>query len=511
MDQHRVRRTVVASFLLMAGSGILLSVSNPAGAATQVLFAAPSATGAGDCSAPSNACTIDSAVTITNAAPVTDSVRITLAGGTYPVNSTLAITFAGPSVALRADGATPTFDGADTVQLFSIAAPSTVTMDGLALTNGKSAGQGGAIANAGRLTVDNSTMSGNEAGNGGAISNAVGGVLVVEDSRLSGNTTTSVGGGVIINFGEATVKRSAIVNNTAPINGGGVNVQPGGVTVVTNSTLAGNTSSSLGGALSSLGTLTIQSSTIFGNSGSSGSALAVADPTKVTLASTIIAEQTSGTACNPANGAFVDAGYNLDTDGTCISAAAPATGSHNGTTPYGDSTYGAILNAYLANALADNGGPTPTLELLMTADPATALANPAFNVVPAGFSLPVAVDGNSAACAVPDQRGVVGEPGADCSIGAFQLSTCAGLAGTVYVGAGERPTTGSDVIIGTIAKDVIRAGRGKDIVCAGSGNDKVFGGAGNDRIFGGPGKDRLVGGAGKDRLRGGPGRDRLSR
>jgi len=172
--------------------------------------------------------------------------------------------------------------------------------------------------------------------------------------------------------------------------------------------------------MSNLGTLTVQASTIADNTGSNGAAIATGNA-NVTFAASIIAAQSSGGACSPANGAIVDAGYNLDSDGTCISNTSPATGSHNGQTAYGSSTYAEVLEAYLADALADNGGPTKTVALLNSPDPSTTLANPAFDVVPPSFDLPVAIGGESSACSLPDQRGVVPVAGANCAIGAYLL------------------------------------------------------------------------------------------
>ena len=80
-----------------------------------------------------------------------------------------------------------------------------------------------------------------------------------------------------------------------------------------------------------------------------------------------------------------------------------------------------MLDAYLADGLANNGGPTKTIALLNSPNPSTTLANPAFDVVPASFNLPVAVDGVSAACSLSDQRGVVPAAGANCAIGAYLL------------------------------------------------------------------------------------------
>jgi len=343
----------------LAGFGLLAGLATSAQAATDSLYAAPSAAGTGDCSSPTNACAIADAVTSANAMPVADTVRIALASGTYPLSSptptALSITFAGPNLTIAAGSGTPVLDGTNTVRLLSVDAASNVTIDGLEIVSGATTGQGGGIQNSGTLTVKNSTFSSNSAGNGGAIGNAAGATLVVQSSTFSDNTTTGVGGGAIISSGTTTVERSAIIDNTAPINGGGINVQPGGTVTVTSSTIAGNTSGGLGGALSNLGTLTVQASTIKDNTGSDGAAMATGN-SNVTFAADIVATQSSGGACSPANAAIVDGGYNLDVDGTCISPTSPATGSHNGTTADGSSTYGAVLEAYLADGLANLGG-----------------------------------------------------------------------------------------------------------------------------------------------------------
>jgi Bacterial Ig-like domain (group 3) len=409
------------------GLCLLAALASPARAATDSLFAAPS--GTGNCSSRATACSIATAVTNANAKPVADSVRIELAGGTYslsgPQPTALPITFAGSSLTLEAaSGATPMLSGTSVVRVLSVGSTSKVTIDGLRFELGSTAGLGGAILDDGALTVRHSRFSTNSASNGGAIANAAGGSLAVQDSTFSDNTTTGVGGGAIIAVGTTTVERSAMVDNTAPINGGAINVQPAGSATVTGSTVAGNTSGSLGGGISNLGTLTLQASTITDNDGADGSAIASGN-TNVTLAADIITAGSSP-ACSPAvdppnPSSFTDAGYNLDDDGTCISPVSPATGSHNGTTALGSSTYGDVLDAYLANAHADNGGATETVALQNTPTPATTLANPAFDVVPASFALPAAVHGVSAACSLADQRGVTPVAGAGCDIGAYLL------------------------------------------------------------------------------------------
>jgi Ca2+-binding RTX toxin-like protein len=86
---------------------------------------------------------------------------------------------------------------------------------------------------------------------------------------------------------------------------------------------------------------------------------------------------------------------------------------------------------------------------------------------------------------------------------------CAGQVVTVDIGAGQTPTAGDDVILGTAGPDVINADNGDDVVCAGGGNDTVIGGNGNDLILGQDGNDILSGNGGNDGLAGGEGRDQV--
>lgn len=87
---------------------------------------------------------------------------------------------------------------------------------------------------------------------------------------------------------------------------------------------------------------------------------------------------------------------------------------------------------------------------------------------------------------------------------------CGGSVVTINLSAGDRPTPGDDVILGTEGNDLIAAGEGNDIVCGLGGHDQVWGQAGDDTIFGGEGHDVLRGGAGDDTIDGGPGIDDVS-
>lgn len=99
---------------------------------------------------------------------------------------------------------------------------------------------------------------------------------------------------------------------------------------------------------------------------------------------------------------------------------------------------------------------------------------------------------------------VAGLPAADASI-----LTCNNQPVTVNWAAGERPTDGDDVILGTSSANTIYAKGGDDLVCAGGGNDVVYGGPGDDVIFGGTGNDTIRGRIGNDKIYGEGGQDIL--
>jgi len=89
------------------------------------------------------------------------------------------------------------------------------------------------------------------------------------------------------------------------------------------------------------------------------------------------------------------------------------------------------------------------------------------------------------------------------------FASCAGQPATVVLEAGEKPTVGDDVIVGTPDGDVVRAKAGNDLICTLGWGDHVNGGPGNDRVFTGPGQDSVYAGAGVDRVYGGGQGDQL--
>ncbi len=76
--------------------------------------------------------------------------------------------------------------------------------------------------------------------------------------------------------------------------------------------------------------------------------------------------------------------------------------------------------------------------------------------------------------------------------GAGPLPRCNGLVVTVDIGAGDVPTEGPDVILGTKGADVINALDGDDTICGLGGEDVITGGGGLDTFLGGEGEPQLA-------------------
>ena len=206
------------------------------------------------------------------------------------------------------------------------------------------------------------------------------------------NGHSATGGGGIENFGTLTVTNSTISGNNGGSLGGGI-FNEGTLTVI-NSTIANNIASSGGGIYNS-GDLTVTNSTISGNSASDAGGI-FGGPNSTTLKSTILA--TNGVGGNCAGpGTISSAGYNLSDDATCTSFT--QTGDLN-STPAG----------LASNVPLNNGGPTPTIALLLTS-PAVDAIPPSACTDQSTPPVPVTID----------QRYVMRPQGPGCDIGAFEL------------------------------------------------------------------------------------------
>jgi predicted outer membrane repeat protein len=168
-------------------------------------------------------------------------------------------------------------DGNHATQVITVNRSLTVTLDTLTIRNG-SASRGGAINNAGTLTVTNSTFSDNSTSDyGGAIYNDSrfsATTLAITNSTFSSNSATYHGGAIYndgyFNPAIVTITNSTFSDNSAVQFGGVIDDRDGTLTFI-DSTFSGNHTSLSGGAIYAYtDTLTLINSTFSGNSSSYG-------------------------------------------------------------------------------------------------------------------------------------------------------------------------------------------------------------------------------------------------
>jgi hypothetical protein len=305
-------------------------------------------------------------------------------------------------------------------------------------------GVGGAIADEGGITIDNSTITNNQAsvaggglyigqsdylgadtiaGNqvgyatsswgGGAIYNS-NGTMTIDSSMIGNNTVqlvsgaTAAGGGAIyVNGGmglsQSTLNGNAVDGSGAGNGGGGVLFAVGGSIV--NSTLYGNTSQIDGAGVlqNTTGTVTLTNDTIDDNT-ATGKGGNVYDPAgTLALANTILAHGYAGAASggndlNTSGGALTDRDYNLIQYSVIGNAL---TGAHDitGQDPQ-------------LSALAQNGGSVTTM---------SDANSPGKGYIPFA-SLPVSCGNVTSSAMGVDERGYHRGTGSVCDIGAYEYA-----------------------------------------------------------------------------------------
>jgi Planctomycete extracellular/Chlamydia polymorphic membrane protein (Chlamydia_PMP) repeat len=226
--------------------------------------------------------TIDFAPTLTDSGPAT----IQLIHGELLVSKDLTIK--GPGAELLTIDAsgndpTPAINNGDGSRVFNVndltTALKIVSISGMTLTGGDVPTMGGAIYSREDLSIVATTISGNFAAAagfnlaGGGISNRDG-RLTIEDSAISGNASFKGGGVQSTGSGsQLFVTRTTINDNFADDDGGGIQTISGAVTVADstisgNSTLAGGDGGGIYASFAS--SVTVNHSTISGNTSGSG-------------------------------------------------------------------------------------------------------------------------------------------------------------------------------------------------------------------------------------------------
>ena len=290
-----------------------------------------------------------------------------------------------------------TVDGAGG-SVFAIGSGATVMISGLTITGGT--GNGSGIFNAGTLTLNKVTVSGNQAGdptNGGGtgagIWNYSSGKLTINSSTISGNRALgnssynpSRGGG-IANYGILSLENSTVSGNSVSEgSGGGIsNTLTTSILQVNNSTISGNAATGaagLGGGLYNLGTINISNTILAGNSN------------------------------QDVHGALTSQGHNLVGNTSGGSGFRPDLGD--------------LLNVNPSlGPLQSNGGPTFTHGLLAVS--------------------PAIQAGDDTRCPATDQRGATRPQGIHCDIGSYEYQGIIALRVLSSLRAGQNPASASSV------------------------------------------------------------------
>jgi hypothetical protein len=167
-----------------------------------------------------------------------------------------------------------TIDGRGKVRAIVVSSSAKLTLEDMTITGGYS-GVGGAIRNAGTLTIANCDLNdnhaslcvGNDCGEGGAILNR--GTLTLTSASIEGGQAGN--GGAVYNSGKLTMIDSNLSYNTVNGTGGGLystgSTIISGSTIEDNSSVCGDNCGDAGGIYSS-GPMNITRTTIFGNSSS---------------------------------------------------------------------------------------------------------------------------------------------------------------------------------------------------------------------------------------------------
>ncbi|HXD84416.1 MAG TPA: choice-of-anchor Q domain-containing protein [Rudaea sp.] len=367
---------------------LALALSAALGVAQATTFTVTTNGDAGDgtCDA---SCTLRDAVAAANLNAGADTITFasTLSGDTILLDITNhghiaitdSLTIQGPGANLLVvsggDVASTTDGGifSDNVPVSSNA----LTLSGITLTNGNTAGKGGAVSMvSGHLTLSGVAIQNSHAQSFGGGFYKGGGTLAIDHGTISGNSSSNSGGGFSVNYPTTSLIDTTISGNTANGSGGGFYART--TISLFNSTISGNTANSIGG-----GAWISKQNGYFTNS-------IVANNSAPSMSEFACTAQSNGASSVTANNSLIEGSYGCTGGGTF-------TGSGNifGQDPK-------------LGRLANNGGPTQTQALLP--------GSPAIDT------------GNNSTCEATDQRGQSRPYDGDkngsaiCDMGAFEVN-----------------------------------------------------------------------------------------
>jgi CSLREA domain-containing protein len=342
---------------------------------------------------------------------------------------------------------------------------------------GGQGGQGGGIYNAGTLTLDNTTIRDNQTGAGGLGGapglGGPGGDFGAGGAPGTGGTGGSSGADGV----QGAAGADGTVSGTVGLggNGGGIAGSALSVLTITNSTISGNKAHTDGGGIyhNSTGNATLTSVTVSNNTadndnvgGGTGGGLNVVSPSVVILKNTIVSGNFKGTVAPPADdiAGAVDgsSSFNLIGDGAGMTGISNADANSNqvGINP-------------LLGALGNNGGPTPTHELLATS-PAIDAGN-GFAITTLSTDITTTVQ---TTFDVADASGIPAGVGFTIRIDGEQMVVTSKSTNTLTVTRGANPathTTGANVYPAFDQRGVVRTVNFDLLPPPGAGDDTDIG------------------------------------
>lgn len=189
------------------------------------------------------------------------------------IDKTLTINGNNAIIERSANSGTPQF------RIFKVLSAGNLTLNSITVRNGYGYGQGGGIDNAGTLTINNSTITGNlvpwvsiGTGYGAGIYNS--GTVTVTNTTFS-NNIAQTGGGALGNFNTATITSSTFSNNTASNSDGGAIFNTSALTI-TGTTFSSNRAvAGVGGGIADRGSgaITVNSCNFANNQAGQGGAI----------------------------------------------------------------------------------------------------------------------------------------------------------------------------------------------------------------------------------------------
>ncbi len=373
-----------------ARAPLALALAAALGVANAATYTVTSAGDAGTGTCAVNACTLRDAVAAANANAGADTITFasSLSGDTITLDIatkghiaiTDSLTIQGPGANLLVVSGGGVASGGDGGIFYDkvYVGGNSLTLSGITLSSGRTAGKGGALNFAyGHLTLNHVAIQDSYAQSFGGGFYKGSGTLNVNYSTISGNSAGNSGGGFSANYPTTSLINTTISGNTANGSGGGFYAR---TTInVFNSTISGNTANSIGG-----GAWISKQNGYFTNS-------IIANNLAPSMSEIACTAQSNGASSVAANYSLIKGSHACTGGGTFTGSPSNILGQDPKLGP-----------------LAHYGGPTQTLALLP--------GSPAIDA------------GNNAACETTDQRGqgrpynATGKATAICDMGAFEVN-----------------------------------------------------------------------------------------